>query len=177
MDMAIVNSINTSGQFPPHDPWFAGSHLNYYYFGHYIVAFLVRTVGIAPEVGYNLGGRPLLRADSERCLRRRLRPVPRPSTSADAPPRTAVLPGLAAVAFAMAGNLAGAVRYLHHPGWLAEYNWFAPSRVIPHTANEFPYFSFLLGDLHAHVLAVPFALTALGLHDAALPERAASRLA
>ena len=55
MDMAIVNSINTSGHFPPHDPWFAGSHLNYYYFGHYIVAFLVRTVGIAPEVGYNLG--------------------------------------------------------------------------------------------------------------------------
>ncbi len=162
MDMAIVNSINTSGQFPPHDPWFAGSHLNYYYFGHYIVAFLVRTVGVAPEVGYNLGVALFfaLTASAVFAVASALYLALR--ASAGAPPRTAVLPGLAAVAFAMAGNLAGAVRYLHHPGWLAQYNWFAPSRVIPHTANEFPYFSFLLGDLHAHVLAVPFALTALG---------------
>ena len=32
----------------------------------------------------------------------------------------------------------------------------------PGTINEFPWFSFLLGDLHAHVLALPFTLLALG---------------
>ena len=37
-----------------------------------------------------------------------------------------------------------------------DYAWFEPSRVIPDTINEFPSFSFLLGDLHAHVLALPF---------------------
>ena len=37
----------------------------------------------------------------------------------------------------------------------------APSRVIPDTINEFPSFSFMLGDLHAHVLALPFTLLAL----------------
>ena len=38
----------------------------------------------------------------------------------------------------------------------SDYAWFDPSRVIPDTINEFPSFSFLLGDLHAHVLALPF---------------------
>ena len=42
-----------------------------------------------------------------------------------------------------------------------DYDWFAASRVIPDTINEFPWFSFLLGDLHAHVLALPFTLLAL----------------
>ena len=42
-----------------------------------------------------------------------------------------------------------------------DYDWFAVSRVIPDTINEFPAFSFTLGDLHAHVLAIPFTLLAL----------------
>ena len=42
-----------------------------------------------------------------------------------------------------------------------DYAWFDPSRVIPDTINEFPSFSFLLGDLHAHVLALPFTVLAL----------------
>jgi YYY domain-containing protein len=80
---------------------------------------------------------------------------------AGAPAVAVAVPGLAAAAFVVAGNLAGAVDYLDHPGRLADFNWFAPSRVIPNTANEFPFFSFLLGDLHAHLLAPPFALIAL----------------
>ena len=42
-----------------------------------------------------------------------------------------------------------------------DYAWFDPSRVIPDTINEFPSFSFMLGDLHAHVLALPFTVLAL----------------
>ncbi|MBI2862498.1 MAG: hypothetical protein HYX89_06740, partial [Chloroflexi bacterium] len=52
--------------------------------------------------------------------------------------------------------------------------WWRASRVIgsvnpvtntptDYTINEFPFFSFLLGDLHPHVLALPFNLLALGL--------------
>ncbi len=50
--------------------------------------------------------------------------------------------------------------------------WWRATRVIDtleggtsldYTITEFPFFSFLLGDLHSHVLALPFVLLALGL--------------
>ena len=59
-------------------------------------------------------------------------------------------------------------------GWMPEryYWWWRASRVITeynlaHQWNEiideFPFFSYLLGDLHPHVLAMPFGLLAIGV--------------
>ena len=54
----------------------------------------------------------------------------------------------------------------------SEWWWFRASRVIDtlsdgqsldYTITEFPMFSFVLGDLHPHVLSLPFVLLALGL--------------
>lgn len=53
--------------------------------------------------------------------------------------------------------------------------WWAATRVIntfrsgssvDYTIEEFPFFSFLLGDLHPHVMAIPFVLTGFGLSAA-----------
>jgi uncharacterized membrane protein len=60
------------------------------------------------------------------------------------------------------GNIAGGRELLQTPDPPHGYDWFAPSRVVPGTINEFPWFSFLLADLHAHVLALPFTLLAAG---------------
>ena len=46
---------------------------------------------------------------------------------------------------------------------LPAYDFWAPSRVIPHTINEFPYWSFLFADLHPHVIGIPLALLFCGL--------------
>ncbi len=43
------------------------------------------------------------------------------------------------------------------------YFWWRGSRVIDGTITEFPFFSFLLGDLHPHVTSIPLVLLALGL--------------
>ncbi len=42
--------------------------------------------------------------------------------------------------------------------------WFwNPSRVIPDTINEFPFFTFTYADLHAHMIALPLTLLALAV--------------
>jgi YYY domain-containing protein len=41
--------------------------------------------------------------------------------------------------------------------------WWDHTRLIPGTIVEVPFFSFLLGDLHPHVLSVPLVLLTLGL--------------
>lgn len=58
-------------------------------------------------------------------------------------------------------------------GWIPSDNWWwwRASRVIRDSflgadmevIDEFPFFSFLLGDMHPHLLALPFTLLALGL--------------
>ncbi len=59
--------------------------------------------------------------------------------------------------------------------------WWRASRVVgdfdpvsgttrDYTINEFPFFSFLLGDLHPHVMALPFVVLALALALALLRE-------
>lgn len=65
--------------------------------------------------------------------------------------------------------------------------WFRASRVISdydpvshvardYTINEFPFFSFFLGDLHPHVLALPFTLVVVGLGLSLLLSRSELRL-
>ncbi len=54
---------------------------------------------------------------------------------------------------------------------VADFNWWWPSRALwdehdqqrRYTITEFPFFSFWLGDMHPHVMALPFGLLALAL--------------
>ncbi len=76
---------------------------------------------------------------------------------------TSTIPGLDGLVKAVAGLyqvLIGGKSLPFRPEW---WYWNA-SRVMGNgEINEFPFFSFLYGDLHAHVIALPFATLALGL--------------
>ena len=162
MDMAFVNAANASTSFPPHDPWMAGEQLNYYYLGHLAMAIVIKVVGTAPDEGYNLAVALLaaLSATAVFTLAGTLWAAARPRlTGVRGGP---VLVGVTAVVVCIVlGNLAGAREWLEAADPPGDYDWFAPSRVVEGTINEFPWFSFLLGDLHAHVLALPFTVLAL----------------
>ena len=70
MDMAFVNA-DRAESFPPHDPWQSGTDVNYYYFGHYLVAFLVRLTGIDSAVASTSASRSSSRSSRRRLRRRR----------------------------------------------------------------------------------------------------------
>ncbi len=160
MDMALTNATIVADHFPPHDPWLAGDQLNYYYLGHLMAGLLIRLTGVEPSQGYNLAlaatfalvvtAAFAVAAALAETGRRQGLPVRRP-----------LLAGAAAVVLlALMGNLRGGWEALH-AGPLQSFDWFSPSRVVPGTINEFPAFSFAVGDLHAHLLAVPLTLLAL----------------
>ena len=157
MDMAFLNAANRAETFPPHDPWLAGAELNYYYLGQLAMGILVKLTAVAPDHGYNLSLAALFALTAAAVFT-----IAGTLWGAAGRDRGAVRAGLAAVGLVVvAGNLEGARLLIADGGPLRDYDWFAASRVFPDTITEFPWFSFLLGDLHAHVLALPFTLLAL----------------
>ena len=305
MEFAFLNGILRSPYFPPVDPHFAGGYINYYYYGIYLVGYLIKLTGIYAEVAFNLaipmlfaltvvnafavaysvsgfrlrevGARDQTEADGQppelvetgqsetaigadaafesmdlpsggqidspaRGEEEELQPSPtwhdsphwalergaRPETtgsisyeqeegsstefdaegdfsggpgvSAPSEPKPEVRQPpwhegvgaalLAPLFVAIFGNLAGfgqLVRSLGRAGesgfrssvpgvetavhavsglWrvvtsastLPGYDFWAPSRVIPHTINEFPFWSFTYADLHPHMIGIPFSL-------------------
>lgn len=55
MELAFINAILRSPQFPPGDPWLSGYSISYYYFGYLMVALLASVSGVAGSVAFNLG--------------------------------------------------------------------------------------------------------------------------
>ncbi|MEO7001318.1 MAG: DUF2298 domain-containing protein [Ktedonobacterales bacterium] len=190
MDEAFLAAIWRAPHLPPPDPWLSGETLNYYYFGHYLMALVAKLLGTQPGVAFNISVALVfaLVATAIFGVAANIAAVARgvsPASSRQGLARVGIAAGLAGVVLTlMLGDLNGAQIWLHDatlltgPGkplgntvwgwWLQHslwpvYDWWTPSRVIPNTINEFPAFSFVLGDLHAHVLALPFAALAVAV--------------
>ena len=178
MDFAYLNAITRSTIMPPYDPWFAGGYLNYYYFGQFIIATLIRMTGIAPTVAYNLAV-PLVFALTATGLYTIAYNLVAMAMRARGTIRLGAVPvafGLvAAVLAVVAGNIDGLVQVvpglyesLIKGGEFPRFDYWRSTRVFEHGTGgneitEFPFFTFLYADLHAHMIAMPFAALALGL--------------
>ncbi len=161
-DFMLFNSILRSDSFPPHDSWLSGFRMDmYYYFGTYTIATLTKLTGIPGNIAYNLGMAliPALAASAAFGLGYNLTKSKKAGL-------------IAMFLLVFAGNLYPAVVISAHALNITKTPWgdvpdiidyWMASRVIPGTINEFPYFSFIFGDLHAHVIAIPFVLLAVML--------------
>ena len=194
MDFGFMNAVLQSRFFPPEDPWLSGSSISYYYFGHFMMAFLTQMTGVASNVGYNLGVAlvPGLVAIGAFGLVYNLVRLSGGSLRAGM-----VFGAVGPVLILLAGNLEGVVEFVHLQSWGGsgfwewvgikgldgtntgsgmfpdnQWWWFRASRVIDtlsggqsldYTITEFPFFSFILGDLHPHVMSLPFVILGLGI--------------
>ena len=172
MDMAYLNAVLKSSYMPPYDPWFAGGYINYYYWGQFLVAMLIHATGIVPEIAVNLTI-PLFFALT---VAFGYSIVYNLASSRSAGVFSPVLAGIFGGVFvAVIGNLDGAIQVVQS-GWravveaapLGDFDFWRSSRMMGpdppgHEITEFPYFTFLFADPHAHMLALPFTLLSVGI--------------
>ena len=177
MESAFINAILRSPGFPPFDPYFAGGTINYYYYGLYLVSLPMKLTGIASEVAFNLAVPGLFALAAVGLVGVGASLSHDDRAGEDGAAYTgAVGAALGATLALLVGNLAGAratVRSLQGAGSGLEgigrflsaksYDYWATSRVISHTINEFPFWTFLFADLHPHLIAVPFGILVIGL--------------
>ncbi len=168
MEYMLLQSTYSAATMPPPDLWLAGERVNYYYFGFFMNAFVARLSGVEPPIAFNLAlaGVWAVTAVTIGGL----------AYNAVSAGTTAGLPRVLAATSApvlvlLMGNPAALEEVARRLSSPDVFDWFgASTRVIydqipgrgrVETINEFPAFSFLLGDLHPHVLAMP--LFGLGL--------------
>lgn len=198
MDFGFVNSILRSNYFPPLDMWLTkspeysgGFHINYYYFGHYITAFLTKLSGIDSAVAYNLMLSTLFAFTFTLSFSTMINLIyfyllfkSKNISEAffkDHNPvlwiKTILVGLLAGFIVSLGGNLhtiyvftSGYPNENPVPPWKLElgYNpqryWYPnATRFIPFTIHEFPAYSFVVSDLHGHVSDIPIVFLGLNL--------------
>ncbi len=172
MDFGFINSILRSEYFPPKDMWFTPFSINYYYFGHLQTAFLTKLSNLPSSITYNLMlstvfaftfsigfsiGLNLFHQLKESTLL-----------------KTIGYGLLSACILTFGGN--SHTIYIFFKEYIAENPapfWTLPlslstipnsywypnaTRFIHNTIHEFPLYSFVVSDLHGHVLDIPYAL-------------------
>ena len=184
MDFAFLNSVTKSTHFPPYDPWFAGGQLNYYYFGFVLVAVLVKLTSVAPVVAYNLAIPTLFAFLGIAAFGTTLGLVDAPGGHPRHRRRPVAAALLGTLFVSIVGNL-GEIRVLADrvSGAVPNDWWFwNATRVVHHPPTEsgiiteFPWFTYLFADLHAHAMALPFTVVLLGLAVALLRPAPDARL-
>ncbi|MCR4586608.1 MAG: hypothetical protein K5686_12905 [Lachnospiraceae bacterium] len=183
MDYSFMQSMFESSYFPPEDVWFAGIPLNYYYFGQYIFTYLTKLSFNTVNAGYNLS----LGTCFALCLSLA---YSMGYALMEKKGRAKAMAGtIGVLALMFASNMHFVIFYKLVPmlreilGISGEYKdyWYPDSTryigynpdVADKTAHEFPAYSFILGDLHAHVINIFVVLAILGLSLSYLKRREA----
>lgn len=185
-DFAFLNSLSLSDKMPPADPWMSGYPINYYYFSHFMMAMLIKMTGIDPDIGFNLVIAIIFALTCLATLGIGYNMV-RLVQGLSRTWRSALIFGLLALAMVcVLGNLDSVRQILWPRAENGEtgltnfaFSWWNPSRVIwdymsdagsggltytwSQTINEFPQFSFIIADIHPHVMTLPFALLVIAL--------------
>lgn len=180
MDYGFMEAMMRSTVLPARDIWYSEGHINYYYGGQYFAVFLTKLSGSRVEMTYNLmrtfvAGLAFVLPFSlvYQMMRDRLL---KGSSKV-----MGTIPALSGIIAGTAVSLAGNMHYVIYSKilpWVQRLTgeqesgyWFPDATryigynpdVNDKTIHEFPCYSFVLGDLHAHVVNVMFVLLVTGI--------------
>ncbi|RLT36461.1 MAG: hypothetical protein DWI58_18695 [Chloroflexi bacterium] len=189
MDLMMLTAVHGAARMPPADPWLSGFTLSYYHLGQVEADIVGRLSGNAPSVTFNLAT-ATAGALAAVALAGVVIDVIALGRGGARLPRGAVIVavGVAVATLLLVTPLVGlvnlaAVNGLGDRAWwsglgvegvpvpegvtdgvpTAFWWWWTSTRVLPGTITEFPAFTLLLGDPHAHLLALPIDLVAVAL--------------
>lgn len=171
MDFGFMQAMMRSTTLPAQDMWYAGKPFNYYG-GQYLAVFLTKLTGTNVEVTYNLM-RTMVAAFAFLLPFSLVRQMLKDKLKTGRKWSFCLGGILAGMAVSMSGNLHyiiyGIILRLlkiKTDYWFpssTRYIGFDPAVTGDETIHEFPSYSFVLGDLHAHVINVFLVLTVLGI--------------
>lgn len=193
MDFGFIQSIIHMGYGPPLDMWYGptsttpqGFAINYYYFGHMYTAILITLSSVKAAVGYNLALATILAFSLSQTFSI-LANVLFLYNSFLKKTFSFIISFIFALLGAILLNFGSNLHtiYLFTKGygtespvpfwtiWTGVFTdatyWYPnATRFIPFTIHEFPIYSYVVADLHGHVLSIPFSLLIIFFHIIAL---------
>jgi len=184
MDYGFMQSILNTQYFPAMDMWWAGGYINYYYFGHLVTAVLTKVSGISLAYTFNLMLATLFALTATMSFSIGVQIIRLKKVASWF---IAIVSGvLTSFLVTLAGNMQTLYAFTKgytgedvKPFWTLLWSfseflsrvgegmqmyWYAnATRFIPFTIHEFPSYSFVVSDVHGHVLSLPFVLLAIAL--------------
>ncbi len=173
MDFGFVNAMLRADVMPAVDMWLSGRGINYYYFGQFICAFMIKLSGIEASSAYNLMLSTIFALAF--MLSFSLAAAILHNTGRFSLRKILIGAAVSACLLTFSGNLHTFI-YAYAkpalPGNTATVSYFYPdsTRYIGYdpptddkTIHEFPFYSFVVADLHGHVSDIPFVLTVLAI--------------
>ncbi len=176
MDFGFLNSILRTDYFPAKDMWYTPLSINYYYFGHLMTAVLTKLSAIPSFISYNLMLATLFALTFTTSLSLGMNLFDKINFSI----KSTLAGLLSATLVTLGGNLTTIYAFFRAyvpadkpvPFWQLPFlpssfpngYWYPnATRFIPFTIHEFPIYSFVVSDLHGHVLDIPFVLLGISV--------------
>jgi len=148
MDFSFLNYLIRFEQLVPDDPWAAGHALNYYYFGQFTWAMFHKLAGVDSAYGYNLA---LSSIASGLFLATWVW-----LKTLGIKPKLAIL---GAFVVTCGANLEWLTFLINGTRSLGFDHFWATSRLLTSPAiTEYPSWSVMFADLHAHLIALPLSV-------------------
>lgn len=178
MDVAFMITLDKTKYMSPLDVWAAGNTINYYYYGHYLMTMISKISFIDVKYGYSLALSMIMTFSIIASFILIYILINKGLRYGKA---YGVIGGcISSLAVNFAGNFHYFVFYKIVPAiwdicripgdrvdyWFADstrYIGYVPENAKDRTISEFPFYSYIIGDLHAHVIDIIIVMLLLAI--------------